>query len=854
MRAPIHLALVPALVLVTACSEFSSTHGPDHCGAIDDQVWGRDLSPHVVTCDVTVNGDLVIGPGARVQFAAGTSLIVQGSLTVDGTADDPVRFEASEDGVGWTGIWVRGWNAQNSTARPTFYEIVNSSPRGATSDAGSAQGEVSLSYLEISGAGVPSSNGSLNASLIVERGPVRMSEVSIDGSRQCGVQMGPAAMLSAMGEGTSLRVSGSGGPAICADARSVTHLPDGMDLGEGIIEVSGSTSMEGSHTWRNLGVPYRVTSGVGLISGDLTIEAGTTVELGADVGMTIGGDPGRTYGQAVGGDGPLTMDSRAHLHLAGTASEPVVFRPAVDGALWNRLRFEGGIARETTALLENVRLEGGGSGVTVDPATLEIDGESEITVVDVAIADGGGAGLRLKSGGSLSDESSGLTISGNAYPVFTAPEGLFSLPKDGSTYTGNNTPPSAGPREAGDHIYIESGVLNSSGTWPDVGVAYIAEGDIVLQQTVTGDQTSVVIEPGVEVGFPTDSGLDIGTGSNSVQVTIGDLAGEPVVMGPSGTNPWGGLVIGTGTVAGSSISNTVVTGAGSQQWAVVVDAEALKVDDFTISDSASGGLRLRGTMTEDSQDLAVTGSVAMAIESSVDSAASLPASGMAITGNGEEGAGDRVLLDGNFFTESGTWDDLGVPYRVDSQLRITGTVSPDEVITPARLTLAPGTVVEFAELSGLITNSLTNDLGEIDHGSVWAVGTVDDPVRFVEGDDGKSWTGLYLQDEDEEGVPEASRSHLENVVIDEAGGFAAHAALSMWSSTPYLENITVSNSTDHGVALMMEAFVDEIDVGAEDLVRCDRFTTDAFTFVNVAAEDVLDFRVFLTPGTDPLCL
>ena len=79
--------------------------GPEHCGTItSDETWTAALSPHVITCDVHLEGGTVtIEPGVEVRVESDLGLFVSedggtANLRVLGSADAPVRF-VSASGV-----------------------------------------------------------------------------------------------------------------------------------------------------------------------------------------------------------------------------------------------------------------------------------------------------------------------------------------------------------------------------------------------------------------------------------------------------------------------------------------------------------------------------------------------------------------------------------------------------------------------------------------------------------------------------------------------------------------------------------------------------------------------------------
>ncbi|NOK57378.1 MAG: hypothetical protein GFH27_549309n113 [Chloroflexi bacterium AL-W] len=66
----------------------------------NDYAWGEGISNYLMTSNVTVNPDttLTVVPGTTVRvFGAATQLIVNGTLTAVGTADDPILFTSAQE-------------------------------------------------------------------------------------------------------------------------------------------------------------------------------------------------------------------------------------------------------------------------------------------------------------------------------------------------------------------------------------------------------------------------------------------------------------------------------------------------------------------------------------------------------------------------------------------------------------------------------------------------------------------------------------------------------------------------------------------------------------------------------------
>lgn len=847
MRVPLKLSVLATLVLgAVGCGDYASTAGPEHCGQVGDEVWGKDLSPHDVTCDVTVTGNLVIGPDARVRFAPGTTLVVQGSLSVEGTDGQPVRFEAAEEDQGWVGVWVRAADGDVAAIqRPDPDSVPALVP----------EGDVSLTNLTIDGAGLaPGGDPFEAASLIIDRGPVNVNNVTINNSRQCGLTLGEYGRLGH--ESTGLTITEPLEAPICAHAQAVSTLPvDGVDLPEdGTIDVYGQ-SVTGTHTWPKRGVPYVLKDTLQVARADLTVAAGAELRIYPEVALTVGGTVTRlTYGEKKnrGDTGPLVLNESARLHLAGTAGEPVVISASPDfgeDSFFDRIEIIGdsGSGAAATALLEHVDISRGGAGVTSDPATLSIEGDADVTLSNVTIRDGGGAGILLTDDGLINPASTGVTVTGNAYPAVVEPDGAAGLPSTDSTYTGNNATPQAGTRAPGDLIYVTEGAFTRSGTVPDVGVPYLFEDDVDLIGAPDlllnfGDGVDIAVAPGAEV--------DLGS-SGSAAVVFGTDGGSGVTMRAADAGePWGRLVLGSSLVTPSALHNLTVqdAGASASGGAVRLLANDLLVDGLTIDGGADVGLEFDGTMAAGSKNLVVRNAAGIAVVAQTDNAGTIPGEGADLASNG----GAHVLVEGSRITVDTSWADLGVPYHVEGQVRVLGREDGDGNPFPARLALEPGVTVLFESRAGLTTDRYETSSSLQTNGTVDMRGTAESPVTLGAVDPELGWGNLHLYYENDLFDP-ADRSVLDHVVIKDAAAIFGFGSLEMWDSTPTLSNITIDHSFRYGIGLQRDSFVgprsgDPIEYG------CDLFDRDVFTFVGDFGElitpepedpFVIDFRIWL---------
>lgn len=851
IRAPLGTAAIVAVALsAAACGDYVSTGGPEHCGAVDSEIWGRDLNPHDVTCDVTVTGDLTIGPGTRIRFAPGTSLIVQGSLSIEGTEDRQVSMEPAEEGRGWVGIWVRGLGDEESAQRPD--------PSALT--AAATQTRVSLTHVDIQSAGITPEGGAAfrPAALILDRGPVELSNVTLTDPRQCGMSLGENARLGANVE--DFTITGSLEAPICAHVQAIDSLPsEGITLDEGSnIDIFGER-LSGRNTWRNLGATYRITESFQLSEGELTVEAGNDLALFADTRLTFGGAvPANSYGEKPrsAANGPLLRDTSAVIHFAGTASDPIevdVVPTNGEGSRWDRIALVGTSSNSASAsaTFSHVTFRNGGGGGDSEPAAVQIRGDIDVTMTDVTVQDGRGAGLLLTEGATVGAESSNLTITGHDYPVVTHPDGAFTLPSTGSSYTGNGTEPSSGLlRDVGDLIYLTDEGISDSGELLDLGVPYRLDGDLIAGG---GPDKTLGFADGVEMQVPGNAEIRFGT-VGALDLNLGTDGGAGVSFVPvDEAARWESLTFGSALSDTSSLNSVSVLGAGRAGAGAAVSFEAtdLLVDGLTIDGTADDvvGLRLTGAFAEDSSGLVVRNAAGPAVVATTNAVQSLPKPGVELTANGDF---SYVELDGFRVEVGGTWSNLGVPYRVASLITISGRELGDGSPVAARVIVDPGVTFDIEPRSGISVKAFQSSTDAEAYGTLVLDGTADEPITLRGTDPEQGWANLDFNDDN--ALPEAERSLLDHVIIEDAGAIFAQASLEFWDASPPASNVTIRNGFRYGVATLGDAYITPLPRFPRPPESvCDVWDRSAYTFdgVGKAIEPVpddpehIEFRVFI---------
>ncbi len=266
---------------------------------------------------------------------------------------------------------------------------------------------------------------------------------------------------------------------------------------------------------------------------------------------------------------------------------------------------------------------------------------------------------------------------------------------------------------------------------------------------------------------------------------------------------------------------------------LLADESSPLLDDVTIQATGSNGISVVGTSSErtpvinNCQVLAptgfgivTTGTVTATITSSVidnsiqfGSAAGRPVvqgntlnnydafplrigadSIFALTGNvfSGTGANSRIEILGETVPDSGTWQNLGLPYQV-----VSGVVAVAGTSTvPSTLTIAPGVTVRFASATRLTvaTTSL--------QGSLIAVGTPAQPITFTTASASPlpgQWRGLLF-----DSLTVDATARLEHCVVEYAGQ-TENANVFVSNAAPVIEHCILRRGSGAGLLMTSAA-------------------------------------------------
>ncbi|MES2643670.1 MAG: MopE-related protein [Myxococcota bacterium] len=733
----------------------------EHCGTISaDETWSGD-DIHYVTCDVTVQGAsaplLTIEDGAVVEFAPGTGLVVgassYGELWVDGhTAGVIFTSDDTRPGAGdWDGISIGGYD------RGTWIE-------GATITYGGANGygnvyAANTTLLTIVDSVVTDSS---NSGVYLNNAKLDVSGTTVSNNEDQGIYLTTNADLSTSGGPTFTgnTLQGNGSYPLVVPSEYVGEI-DSTNTFAGndddyVYVYAGSVTED--TTWYGLDVPYYIAGDVtfGVAAGmDMTIADGAELHFASGVALNIG----------TGGYVDFRVEGTTRgVTFTSSRSTP---RPGD----WDGLNFG---AYVQLADIDGATIAYGGANlygniyVYNNPAVIQLTNSAithsstsgvylawmgNFALHDSALTDNADFGLYAYDNGTLDGD---LAFTGN---VVTRNDIGLSLPAqeagglgaDG-TYAGN----------VSDNVELRADAINYSMTMRNLDVPYHVTGDMQVGNVTW--RPTLTIEDGAELQFDSSAGLLIGSGGTAYLDVQGGALG--VLFTSAAPVPakgdWDGITVGWYNVS-STIEGATIEYAGDNGYANLlftyssVTGGTASVRDCVIREGSESGIwasyandiAISDTTVEDNADYGVY----FDTTSSLSTTAEPTFTGNTITGNGlyplvldaisldQIGASssftgngvDRVFVNADLVTESGTWQALDVPYYMNGDTRIEAATTPIVIVEP-------GTTFLFNYYASLST-------GLYNYGELRAVGTLAEPIVFTSSQFSPhpgDWDGLTL--------------------------------------------------------------------------------------------------------------
>ncbi len=485
---------------------------------------------------------------------------------------------------------------------------------------------------------------------------------------------------------------------------TATSTADPSRTGTLQLTVTGCAPLEPPDVSNGATLPedtcYRVQFGLVVRDGVLVVGPGVRIEFG--------------------NNGSLTINTGGRLNAAGTAAKPILFTSVDPAGAWRGVQFTN--SRSASNLLHHVTIKNGGSvawtGDTRTRAALFIVGNTLVDIQHSMIDGSGGQGLFIQNAEA---EMTFLDnrIENTVVPIWVHPNAVHNL--DPSTRFRDNV----------EHIvrvgFDNTNTLTTNQTWQPLFAAYEIQHPLRVQAALTINKSTIIM-------FAQDVGLTVEP-SGSLTAVGEPVSGNGITFMHSFASTgsqqflpgyWQGVRIRSAS-PNNRFEHVDFRSGGSAQWTGVPDSRAMvylegqsKAVFANTSFRASGHY---GLWVPEGADISgfenntfENNGRAMLVHANRTGHIAANNQFLPGTGTGENKV--RVAIPGlnaPTVTTAQTWQAIGVPFYVT-----------DPVFVEAALTIAPGTIVEFAQNARVETR---------ESGSLRGAGTADNRVIFRGGED-----------------------------------------------------------------------------------------------------------------------
>ena len=597
-------------------------------------------------------------------------------------------------------------------------------------------------------------------------------------------------------------------------------LSNTFDPNRGILIRGGP--VEGTATWRNHGIPYRVSGDVTVAGPDapvLTLQPGVTLRFDDSVGLFVGTleQPGGLI--ADGATMPITMTS--------SGPERDVY--------WAGLSFDQR-ADTSVSIVRGVRISYGGRGYPWHDTYC--DGNININrcgpqIEQCEIHHSAQQGVSMfKANPVLRGNvfhDNGLSTLGNSLDIFTDEESApviewntfgagqryaVQLSAAGMGRMQNNT---FGDPQRG--IIIVGGAVDYTATWMPQGTSHCQVlGNILVAGT---NRPVLTLESGLVLEFAERAGFYVGTDILPGALRInGGAAGVRLTEAKEGLG-WPGLFFDAGCdAANTELRGAILERAGNgsvttwhdQRWdgTVNIYQSAPTLLDGEIASSYGQGVLmqggapvLRGNFFHHNGSLASHYDIlcddvaAPVIERNQFGlgaekqlyAARLPAAAAGVMRDNKVHPSKAIYLVGGLISQNAAWMNQGMShYYVKGNVTVAGPNTPV-------LTLDAGITVRFARASGLYIGTEVLPGALVAEGGSTAIHLT--CAELLEG-----WSGLFL-----DAACDTSATRLNGMVLDYGGtdttwhGKVWNGNLNLYRASPIIVSSVLSHSKKHGIVV-----------------------------------------------------
>jgi parallel beta-helix repeat protein len=553
----------------------------------------------------------------------------------------------------------------------------------------------------------------------------------------------------------TLTVSNAGGDSKQATFTVTVTAPE-------LVEHSGE--IEEDVTWAE--GTHLITSDVYVKGAILTIEPGALVTFAAGTGLYIG------YGSGSSGAVLLAM---------GTADKPITFTSAAvtkSPGDWDFIGFYGG-ASSTSSMQYCIVEYGGGYAqqygeIYISTTAVSIDNSTIRYSSTIGIGLDRDGWFESFTGNTLSDHVSyPINIFGNHVHTIGA----------GNTITADK-----GIFVGGDDIDQESV------TWLQQTVAYVVGGNLYVG-SVTGATLNLM--PGVELQMGGGTGILVGYGSNKFGTLVAEgTESDPIIFTSAAPDmarspgDWDylGFFGGAGTNSSLAYCEFSYGGGYADNYGMItVQGSSISMTHSTVTYSEHQGISLRNDasfVNFAGNTFGDNGTVPVEIYGNY---AHTIGPGNIFNG------GSGILVKGDDLEQSDvTWLKQNNPYLIDGSLYIGSS-------TGARLTIEPGTTIEFSEGSEIYVG-----YGSGKFGVLVADGEPDNQITFTSGaatgfETPGDWNGIWFYNGTGNGTL------LDHCVVSYGGGYGNNSGnLSIRNETadvPVISGCEIIHSATYGIFL-----------------------------------------------------
>lgn len=379
---------------------------------------------------------------------------------------------------------------------------------------------------------------------------------------------------------------------------------------------------------------------------------------------------------------------------------------------------------------------------------------------------------------------------------------VTALTTDISLAAGHSISPASGVAQnfTNPVTYTVTRPDNTKTTWT---VTVLVSTDVIIDQDITADATwsanhtyiiqgniyvdnaILTIEPGTVIKFESGASLNIGYSSNATLIATGTSV-NPITLTSTSSTPsagaWQGLFFYQFTQSTSVLSycNILFAGSDSYYGAVNLMGCNLPMNNCSVVNSGSYGIYTEynnnkgGFVSFSNNTINTTAKYGIVID-----AQKLSTIGTGNTFTNAKG----VSIGGSYDSNTAqTWKNLGVPYFVDHELYIDGS-----------LTIEPGTVFMF-DAGGHVTVGYSASTTFVADG-----GSASTPITFTSSalsPSAGAWEGISFYDYTQ------TNSKMNYCVVDYAGSNAYYGAVNLFGGSSIIfTNNNVRNSANYGIYL-----------------------------------------------------